>query len=97
MGLLVEPAASKAGDPEAPDYLTRLEYSMVAQSLENLMTFPFVRNRVLNGRLTLHGAHFGIARGELLVRDPETGEFKPAIDQAGRSLSPASIIGCTDA
>jgi carbonic anhydrase len=47
--------------------------------------------------LTLHGAHFGIARGELLLRDPETGAFKPAIDQAGRSLSPASMIGCAEA
>jgi len=94
---LVEPAASKAGDTEAPDYLTRLEYAMVAQSLENLMTFPFVRKRVESGQLTLHGAHFGIARGELLLRDPETGAFKPAIDQAGRSLSPASMIGCAEA
>lgn len=93
---LVEPAAAMAGNPGDPDYLTRLEYSMVAQSLKNLMTFPFVRTRVESGRLALHGAHFGIARGELLLRDPETGEFKPAVDQAGRSLSPASLIGCVE-
>ena len=93
---LVEPAAAMAGNPSDPDYLTRLEYSMVAQSLKNLMTFPFVRTRVESGRLALHGAHFGIARGELLLRDPETGEFKPAVDQAGRSLSPASLIGCVE-
>ena len=75
---LVEPAAEQGRRPgTAPDYLTRLEYAMVAQSLENLMTFPFVRKRVESGQLALHGAHFGIARGELLLRDPETGEFKP--------------------
>lgn len=93
---LVKPAAEKAEAQKGPDYLTRLEYAMVAQSLENLMTFPFVRDRVLNGSLALHGAHFGIARGELLLRDPETGEFRPAVDGEGRSLSPASLIGCTE-
>jgi carbonic anhydrase len=92
---LVEPAAAKAGDTSVPDYQTRLEYAMVGQSLENLMTFPFVRERVESGRLALHGAHFGIARGELLLRDPETGEFKPAADQAGRG--PTSVIGCSEA
>lgn len=91
---LVGAAAKKAGDQSGPDYLTRLEYAMVAQSLENLMTFPFVRSRVMSGRLALHGAHFGIARGELLLRDPDTGVFKPAIDREGRSLSPTSLIGC---
>ena len=48
----------------------------------------------MSGRLALHGAHFGIARGELLLRDPDTGVFKPAIDREGRSLSPTSLIGC---
>jgi carbonic anhydrase len=94
---LVKPAAEKAGAQSGPDYLTRLEYAMVAQSLENLMTFPFVRERVLDGRLALHGAHFGIARGELLLRDPETGVFKSAVDHQGQAISPTSLIGCMEA
>jgi carbonic anhydrase len=28
--------------------------------------------------LTLHGAYFGVATGQLSVRDPATGEFRPA-------------------
>lgn len=93
---LVEPAAKKAETQSGPDYLTRLEYAMIAQSLENLMSFSFVRERVDDGRLALHGAHFGIARGELLVRDPETGAFGPAIDRAGRAVSPTSLIRCVE-
>lgn len=89
---LVKHAEEKAKVQSGPDYLTRLEYATVAQSLENLMTFPFVRNRVTSGRLSLHGAHFGIARGELLLRDPDTGAFKPAADGAGRIMTPASLM-----
>lgn len=91
---LVGPAAEKVGDKSGPDYLTRLEYAMVSQSLENLMTFPFLRDRVTSGRLALHGAHFGIARGELLLRDPETGAFKPAADGGGTVITPTSLIHC---
>lgn len=93
---LVGPAAAKAETQSGPDYMTRLEYAMVAQSLENLMTFRFVRERVEEGRLQLHGAHFGIARGELLVRDPKTGAFAPAIDHEGKSVSPTSLIHCEE-
>ncbi|KQP50311.1 carbonate dehydratase [Methylobacterium sp. Leaf399] len=93
---LVGPAAEKAETQSGPDYMTRLEYAMVAQSLENLMTFAFVRERVEDGRLQLHGAHFGIAKGELLVRDPTTGDFAPAIDQNGQKVSPTSLINCVE-
>ncbi|MCJ2083887.1 carbonic anhydrase [Methylobacterium sp. J-090] len=93
---LVGPAADRVENQTGPDYLTRLEYAMVAQSLDNLMSFPFIRSRVENGQLSLHGAHFGIERGELLVRDPETGDFKPAVDRAGKSISPTALINCTE-
>jgi len=92
---LVGPAEEKAGDSSAPDYLTRMEHAMVSQSIENLMTFPFVRERVEAGGLQLHGAHFGVASGELRVRDPESGDFAPIADAGGRPLRPAATIACT--
>lgn len=55
-----------------------LEYAAIRLSLENLLTFPFVKNRVDAGNLTLWGAHFAIADGLLRVMDPATGEFSPA-------------------
>jgi carbonic anhydrase len=70
---------------------------MVAQSLDNLMTFPFIRKRVESGELQLHGAHFGIERGELYLRDPETGAFKPATDTDGKPVRPSALINCNEA
>jgi carbonic anhydrase len=48
----------------------------VFRSLENLMTFPFVRNPVERGELHLHGAYFGVAEGSLFVLDPAAKEFR---------------------
>ena len=59
------------------DYLARLERAAIAQRLTNLMTFPYVAERVGKGRLALHGAYFGVATGVLLVRDPADGTFAP--------------------
>ena len=55
------------------------------------MTFPCIRILVERRKLTLHGAYFGVATGELLVRDPDTGAFAPAVaDKPGvRSRSAA--------
>lgn len=52
-----------------------IEFAAVRQSLENLTTFPFVKERLDRQALTLHGAYFGIASGDLLSLDPVTGEF----------------------
>lgn len=55
-----------------------MELEGVRLSLRNLMGFPWVRERVETGRLTLHGAYFAIADGILHVLDEATGEFAPA-------------------
>ncbi|MEE7447038.1 carbonate dehydratase [Methylobacterium radiotolerans] len=91
---LVGQAEDKAGDPGAPDYLTKLEHAVVVQSMENLLTFPFVKERVDDGRLEIHGAHFGVASGSLLVRDPQSGEFKPPIDTTGQAVRSVAAIAC---
>jgi len=49
------------------DIQRAMEEAVVRASLSNLMTFPIVRNAVEEGRLHLHGAHFGIADGKLAV------------------------------
>jgi len=77
---MIAPAAERLGPrhPDTADYLARLERAAIGQSLANLMTFPYVAERVRQGRLALHGAYFGVASGVLLVREPETGIFAPA-------------------
>ncbi len=60
------------------DFTIRIEKAAVFRSLENLMTFPFVRKAVEKGELQLHGAYFGVAEGSLFVLDKTTKEFKAA-------------------
>lgn len=43
------------------------EQEVVRLSLANLLTFPWVRKAVEAGRLVLHGCHFGVATGRLVV------------------------------
>lgn len=52
-----------------------LERMAIQQSLDNLMTFPFVANAVDAGNLTLSGAWFSIGEGRLQWLDWDTGTF----------------------
>jgi carbonic anhydrase len=77
---LIAPAAEKLGGrAEVPlaEYLTRLEQASVANSLDNLMTFPRLAKLIEKGKVATHGAYFGVATGDLSVLDRASGEFKP--------------------
>jgi len=89
---LIAPAAERLGEPDGDltAYLPRLERASIENSLTNLMTFPCIRTLVERGQLHLHGAYFSIATGGLFVRDPQTGEFKPAV--ADMSTARPSMI-----
>jgi carbonic anhydrase len=70
-------AAVAAKHPLRADRLAALERESVLVSLRNLETFPFVREAVDAGMLTLHGAWIDIAAGRLHVFAPETRVFLP--------------------
>jgi len=53
------------------------EQSAVLVSLENLMTFPAIGERVGDGRLALHGWYIDIRSCELHVYDPVERRFEP--------------------
>lgn len=73
---LLEPARQRiAGGRDHVAPHTEMERDSVRLSLERLMTFPFVAERVRAGSLALHGARFGIAEGQLEVMD-EDGAFR---------------------
>ncbi|MEY9881035.1 carbonic anhydrase [Bradyrhizobium sp. USDA 329] len=59
-------------------FVERIEKAAVFRSLENLMTFPFVRKAVESGQMQTHGAYFGVSEGSLFVLDKATKEFKNA-------------------
>lgn len=54
-----------------------LEKEAVVVSLDNLLTFPFVRAAVEAEGLTLHGLWHDIGEGHLLCYDPGSGDFRP--------------------
>lgn len=81
----------------SPEALRRVEQRNVVLQLEHLMTYPMVRRGVEAGTLALHGWHYLIESGRVLVLDVERGAFEPvaqsaedaaktlAVDDAGRS------------
>lgn len=54
-----------------------LEKAAIGHSLENLRSFPAVRQAVTEGRLALHGAWFDIESGALHLRSGTDGTFEP--------------------
>ena len=54
---------------------TALERIAIRQSLNNLLTFPFVKSRIKDDQLSLHGAWFDISTGELWIMNGESGDF----------------------
>jgi len=90
---IIAPAAERLGQPDGDlsAYLPRLERASIENSLANLMTFPCIRTLVERDRLTLHGAYFSIATGGLLVRDPMTGDFEPAVVDGSLEVRPSMI------
>jgi len=82
---LITPAAKEVGPPgDRPlaQYLTRLEQASAVKTLDNLMTFPWVKAVVERGELALHAAYFGVATGELSVFDRASGAFRRVAAEA---------------
>ncbi len=72
--------ARNATEGAAPEERQKAcEEATVRLSLANLMTFPFVADAVIGGRLALHGAYFDIRHGQLLRLGPD-GEFRAVQD-----------------
>jgi carbonic anhydrase len=78
---LVESARAEvmAEMPQAPlaEKERACEQRAILVSLDNLMTFPWIRERVAQGILRLHGWYFDIEHGQLLNYDATARVFKP--------------------
>ncbi|MHA6264796.1 carbonic anhydrase [Arenibacterium sp. CAU 1754] len=58
------------------EQIRALEHQAVVASLENLMTFPFIKSAVEDGSLSVHGLWTEIGEGGLESYDPKTQKFK---------------------
>lgn len=74
---ILRPQFTELPEGETADRLRAFEQAAVVTSLENLMTFPFVAERVEAGTLSLHGLWTDIAEGSLLAFEPEIDKFTP--------------------
>ena len=75
---ILRPGYDLVKDENNPTQQARaLEKRSVVISLENLMTFPFVSERVETGALSLHGLWTGIGEGALEEYDVASGQFRP--------------------
>lgn len=63
--------------PEAQ--LRAAELASILVSLQNLMTFPWIAERVEDNRLSLHGWYFDIDAGALMGYSPRRAEFLPLV------------------
>jgi carbonic anhydrase len=74
---ILRPGYDRVKDEPKDMILQALERQAVVVSLENLITFPFVRDRVADERLTIHGLWTNTGEGGLEQYDPARGGFVP--------------------
>jgi carbonic anhydrase len=77
---LIEPAARSLDDGKGlsrADYLAQLERASVLVTLNNLVSFPWIKSRVEQQQLKLLGSYFDVATGAIEVYDPDRGVFAP--------------------
>lgn len=64
-------------DAEGADFARCCERHAVLVSLENLQTFPFIKDKIDAGTLEVHGWYLDIAEGELSGYDADKDAFEP--------------------
>ncbi len=81
---LLAPAAAKLGPcTESMEiYAERLGHAAILDTLANLRSFPYVDESERAGRLSLHGAYFGVADGRLYGLNEASGAFHPVAARA---------------
>lgn len=64
-------------DATEADQWCACEEASILVSMENLLTFPWIKSRIQQGALMLHGWYFNIETGMLEAYNPFSGEFEP--------------------
>ncbi|KAJ3346706.1 hypothetical protein HDU91_006968 [Kappamyces sp. JEL0680] len=56
------------------------EHASIMQSLENLVSYPFIHSRLKDGTLTLNGWYFDFESGDLMAYNPNSSVFEAIAD-----------------
>ena len=62
------------------EHIHLLERASIRGSLDNLLTYPWIKDRVESGTLQLHGWWFDLETGDLWATDADNSVFLPVID-----------------
>jgi carbonic anhydrase len=60
-----------------PTQMRILEQEAIKTSLANLLSFPWINERIDDGRLRIHGWRFDLSEGHMYVYVPEADRFEP--------------------
>jgi carbonic anhydrase len=93
MSLIAPAAQALENNGDRSAFLTRLEQASVIATLDNLKTFPWVRERVETKQLQLIGAYFDVATGALSAYRPGDGSFEPVSDAWTRTQPLNAAVG----
>jgi carbonic anhydrase len=89
MSLIAPAAESLAETGDEHDYLSRLEQASIVATMDNLLTFPWIKSPVEEHELQLIGAYFDVGTGELTVYDPAARAFAPVDGEITRRVAAA--------
>ena len=84
--------AVRLGIPEFDAVATQkaVEQAAVVVSMGNVLSFPWIREKVKAGTLAIHGWYFDLRSGELSAFDPDAACFVPVIAATDPERSIAS-------
>lgn len=82
-----------AGERPQEETFHECELRIVRMSLKNLMTYPWIQSAVAQGALRLHGWHFNLESGEMLVYDDRKDRFMPIRDSYRDRIFNAGLNG----
>lgn len=74
----------KMADASQDDQLRACEQAAIMVSIDNLLSFPWIKKRVVSGELSIHGWYFDIETGDMLTHDPDLDEFVPIAQGASK-------------
>jgi len=92
-------ARCRAGEEIDPGLseVNRLSQLNVIEQASHFLTYPFVRERVDSGELSIHAWWFDIARAEVIGYDPRLKRFKLVDDWAEQMALTGACIGRPEA
>lgn len=58
------------------------EYASILQSLENLVSYPWIKEKLVSGDVSLTGWFFDFEKGVLMGYNPSTFKFESLVDES---------------